>query len=167
MSLGKQRCPPLFRHADVFAHHLNQQNISRSALCHLRLGAYHQMEPVCNMLFGKPCLFDASIRFLYVCVVYGAKVRKKSEICKLFCIIKAIRPQKYDRYVKYGNYHRTENRNAIYDVFDEISVSYGNKKETDSEEPVSSCICLTDYRTFIDNLKAFVGFIDWYKLYRL
>ena len=35
--------------------------------------------------------------------------------------------------------YRTENRNSIFDVFDCISVSYGHKKETDSEEPVSSC----------------------------
>lgn len=40
---------------------------------------------------------------------------------------------------KENRHYRTENRNPIYDVFDEISVSYGHKKETDSEEPVSSC----------------------------
>ena len=41
---------------------------------------------------------------------------------------------------KENRHYRTENRNPIYDVFDEISVSYGHKKETDSEEPVSSCV---------------------------
>ena len=32
---------------------------------------------------------------------------------------------------------------------------------------IRQCICLIDYRTFIDNLKAFAEFIQWYKLYRL
>ena len=27
------------------------------------------------------------------------------------------------------------------------------------------CISLTDYRTFIDGLKAFIDFLDWYKWY--
>ena len=39
------------------------------------------------------------------------------------------------------------------------------KKETPSEEDVSECISLTEYRTFIDGLKAFIDFLDWYKWY--
>ena len=35
--------------------------------------------------------------------------------------------------------YRTENRNAFFDLLDRLSISYGNKKETDSEEPVSTC----------------------------
>ena len=41
----------------------------------------------------------------------------------------------------------------------------GNKKETPSEEDVSECTCLTDYRTLIDSLKDFALFIEWYELY--
>lgn len=41
------------------------------------------------------------------------------------------------------------------------------KKRHFPKESASKCICLTDYRTFIDNLKAFAEFIQWYKLYRL
>lgn len=35
--------------------------------------------------------------------------------------------------------YRTDNRNAFFDLLDRLSISYGNKKETDSEEPVSTC----------------------------
>ena len=42
----------------------------------------------------------------------------------------------WDRTIR--NY-RTENRNAFFDLLDRFSISYGNKKETDSEEPVSTC----------------------------
>ena len=35
--------------------------------------------------------------------------------------------------------YRTENRNEAYDLFDRITGSYGNKKETPSEEDVSEC----------------------------
>lgn len=35
--------------------------------------------------------------------------------------------------------YRTENRNEVYDLFDRITGSYGNKKETPSEEDVSLC----------------------------
>ena len=83
---------------------------------------------------------------------------------------------------KEKKHYRTENRNEVYDLFDRITGSYGNKKETPPERDVSSCICLTNYRTFcgskiideaqwrrtfIDSLKAFAEFIQWYKMYRL
>ena len=35
--------------------------------------------------------------------------------------------------------YRTENRNAFFDLLDRFSISYGNKKETPSEEDVSEC----------------------------
>lgn len=42
----------------------------------------------------------------------------------------------WDRQIR--NY-RTENRNSIFDLFDRLSISYGNKKETPSTEDVSMC----------------------------
>lgn len=42
----------------------------------------------------------------------------------------------WDRVIR--NY-RTENRNAFFDLLDRFSISYGHKKETSSEEDVSTC----------------------------
>ena len=66
---------------------------------------------------------------------------------------------------KENKHYRTENRTPIYDVFDGISASYGRKKETGSEEPVSSCLSLNNYRTLIDGFRAVTKFIDWHTMY--
>ena len=42
----------------------------------------------------------------------------------------------------------------------------GKKKETPSEEDVSECLSLNNYRTFVEGFGMVVRFIEWYNLYQ-
>ncbi|HAY19073.1 MAG TPA: hypothetical protein DCY24_07830 [Rikenellaceae bacterium] len=53
------------------------------------------------------------------------------------------------------------NRNAVFDLLDEFSVGYGNRKRTASNETVPLCGIVENYRTFAEDFRRVSDFVEW------
>ena len=58
----------------------------------------------------------------------------------------------------------TKTRNAVFDLLDRISVSYGNEKGLPLSEAVPSCGNITNSLTFFNDFRKILEFIDNLKL---
>ncbi len=49
----------------------------------------------------------------------------------------------------------------VFDLLDGFPAGYGNEKRTASDESVHLCGIVEDYRTFIEDFKRVLEFVEW------